>query len=270
LVLVTSRFVVINLPKTGSSFVRQVIKRIYARRRWRWRADRFLKELMLPRTRYAGVDQHGWVSQIPNAYRHLPIVSVVRNPYERMVSDYDFRWWADHPNLPAEELQRRFPHFPDLSFDEFAEFWDVKATQRLNGENPLGLGFQTVQFVNFFFLNYGRALSSLGDDYVESGAFREDMADVTFLRQERLRDELAAWLQRFDFSEAEVELCRTYPLVNPTIGGMADRRSLWTEKAIATARTRERFLFQMLAQLGVDYQAPSLPNPARTESETVS
>lgn len=263
--LITSQFVVLNLPKTGSSFVREVIKRIYARRRWRWRADRFLKELMLPRGggRYPGVDQHGWATQVPAAYRHLPLVSVVRSPYERLLSVYEFRWWADHPNLPVAELVRHFPHFPELTLEDFIRLWDWEVTDRLGGSNPLGLGHQTVQFVNFFFRDPQRALRSLSDDYVDSGAFRADMADVTFLRQERLRNELASWLQRFAFAEHEVELCRNHPQVNRTVGGVAPRPSLWTPRALEAVATRERFLLRMLAQLGFPYEAPALPCPVQ-------
>lgn len=266
--LITSQFVVINLPKTGSSFVRKVMKRIYARRRWRWRADHFLKELMLPRGggRYPGVDQHGWASQVPEAYRHLPLLSVLRSPHERLLSVYEFRWWADHPFLPVAKLVQAFPRFPDLTLEEFMRMWDWEATERLGGTNPLGLGHQTVQFVNFFFRDPEWALRSLSDDYVESGAFRADMADVSFLRQERLSDELAAWLDRFGFSESEVELCRKHPLVNRAVGGIAERSALWTERALEAIATRERFLLRMMAQLGFHFEAPRQPGLARREA----
>jgi hypothetical protein len=265
-VLITSQFVLINLPKTGSSFVREVIKRIYARRRWRWRADRYLKELMLPRDggRRSGLSQHGWVSQVPQGYRHLPLVSVIRNPYDRILSIYEYRWWADHPTLPAAQLAREFPRFPNLTLDDFIRMGDLEVAERLDGRNPLGLGRQTVQFVHFFFHDPERALRSLSDDYVESGAFRADMAPITFLRQERLRDELAAMLERFAFAASEVQLCKRLPSINRTLGGVADRHSLWTPHAVEAVATRERFLFRMLAQLGIDYEAPHLVEAGAT------
>ena len=256
--LITSQFVVINLPKTGSSFVRETIKRIYARRRWRWRADRLLKELMLPRSGglYRGVDQHGWMVHVPDAHRHLPLMSVVRNPYDRLLSHYEFRWWANHPDLPVTELVRQFPHFPDLTLDEFMSMHEFEVAKWLDGCNPLGLGHQTVEFVNFFFRNPQRALRMFSDDYVESGAFKADMGDFTFLRQERLRDDLASFLAQFGFTESETQICQRYPAVNRTAGGVHERHSLWTKHALEKIAMRERFLFAMLDQLGISYDAP--------------
>ncbi len=258
--LVTSQFVVLNLPKTGSSFVRKVLKTIYARRRWQWRADRFLKELMLPRraAHIGGVDQHGTFQQIPDAYKHLPAVSVVRNPYEKLLSAYEFTWWKQYPPVPAGRLAEALPSFPDLSLDEFVRMWDLATAHRLGGSNPLELGHQTVQFVNFFFRDPLRVLASLSDDYIESGRWRDDMAEVTFLRQERLADELAELLARFGFSEKEQAICRSHAKVNVTTGGVSDRMSLWTPTAGGYVQRNERYLLQMLNQLGIEYAAPQV------------
>lgn len=259
--LVTSQFVVLNLPKTGSSFVREVLKAIYNKRRWKWGADRMLKEFMLPRLGggVPGVDQHGTFRQIPPRFKHLPVVAAVRNPYSKLLSAYEYRWWAQNPLLPKEELTRRFPHFPELSLDEFVEMWELTALRRLGGSNPLGLGRQTVQFFNFFFRDPPKALASLSDDYVETGAFRDDMAEVTFLKQEKLRDDLAAFLERFGFSPEELEICRRYRSVNKTKGGVSDRSTLWTPNALQSVETSERFMLRMLDHLGISYQPPSPP-----------
>ena len=163
--LITSRFVVLNVPKSGSSFVREVIKTIYAKRQGRkreqhpalrfitarlpdWRpygdvtAREFLKELYVPRIRLrtSGVDQHGLAIQIPPRFRHLPVVSVARNPYDKFLSDYEFRWWAKSPPLPLRQLVEAFPHYPDLSLDEFAELCRLTAAWIMPGGNPRGFG----------------------------------------------------------------------------------------------------------------------------------
>lgn len=259
--IVTSQFVVLNLPKTGSSFVREVLKAIYKKRRWRWGADRMLKEYMLPRLGGAvpGVDQHGTFRQIPARFRHLPVVAAVRNPYSKLLSAYEYRWWAQHPLLPREQIDRHFPHFPDLSLEEFVQLWDLSAVQRLGGSNPLGTGRQTIQFCNFFFRDPDKAIASLSDPYVESGAFKDDMVNVTFLRQEHLREDLAAFLRRFGFSPEELEICHRYGLVNKTTGGVSDRNTLWTPAALESVKTSERFLLRMLDQLGIHYDPPALP-----------
>jgi hypothetical protein len=267
--LVTSQFVLINLPKTGSSFVRKVIKAIYAKRRWRWGADRFLKELMLPPL-YAigrGPDQHGTLQQVPQAYRHLPVVSVVRNPYDKLLSMFEFRWWVAHPFLPLADVKQMFPHFPDLKLDEFIEMIDAHSARTLGGANPHSLGRQTIQFVRFFFNEPERVLSRLSDDYVESGAFRQDMGPVMLLRQERLNAELADFLAGFGYSEDELEICRRHPRVNPTARGVIARDLLWTSEAYEYVAVKERYLLKMIENLGIVYEPPAAAKHGHANSD---
>jgi hypothetical protein len=256
--LITSKFIVLNLPKTGSSFVRSVLKRIYRRRRWRLGSDAFIKELLLPRGggRLPGRDQHGKAFQIPPEYRHLPVVSVIRNPYDKLLSEFEFRWWAEHPSLPVDELKAAFPHFPDLSLDDYVDLLRLGAERRLNGANPRRLGRQTIQFASFFFHDPEQALARLSDDYIRTDAFREDLVDVTLLRQERLNDELACYLHAHGFALKEVALCRTHKPVNVTKAGTQPRRELWTPRARKYVAHEERFLLAMLGRMGISYSPP--------------
>lgn len=81
--LVTDSFVMLNYPKTGSSFARKVIKDLYARQPKSWFRRRWCKELILPNIRTCGADdQHGCYSQIPPQYRNREVMSIVRNPFE--------------------------------------------------------------------------------------------------------------------------------------------------------------------------------------------
>jgi hypothetical protein len=257
--LITSRFVVLNLPKTGSSFVRVVLKRIYRRRRWLLRSDTFLRELLLPRANGSlpGRDQHGTASQIPSIYRHLPAVSVIRNPYDKLLSAYEYRWWAEHPLLPLSELMELFPHYPDLSLDDFVDLWRKTAERRLGGANPTRFGHQTLQFVNFFFREPKDVLARFSDDYVGSGEFLRDMIPLTLLRQDRLREGLAAFLQDHGFTAPELRICLTHKQINVTAARSQPRQSLWTAKALDYVAHDERYLFAMLTRLGLAFSAPA-------------
>ena len=274
--LVTSKFVLLNVPKSGSSFVREVIKAIYAGRSrkgpqflgWtgfqklippnrRTSPDLSLKELILPNIRLKGrpSDQHGTYSQVPREYRHLPVISVVRNPYEKLVSDFEFRWWSKYPPLP--DLQRTFPAFPEISFDEFLQLSDLIATYKMGGRNPLQIGNLTVEFVQFFFPDPKSVLNKISDDYICSSDFIKDMPCLWLLRQECLRDDLEATLSGFGFSEEELEICRRHPRVNETVARADDRAAYWTAPRVSRFNHRERFLLLMLQQLGFSYGPPA-------------
>lgn len=267
--LVAAHFLVLNLPKSGSSFVRAVVKDLYRRRRGRYPAwwphrsgsDRFLKELILPNVRLPGRsrDQHGIAAQIPRRFRDRPIVSVIRDPYAKLVSDYRFRWWATYPPLPPAELARLFPQFPGLSFDEYLRLSDHVAARKVvatTGAGPsTALGNLTVEFVQFFFRDPATALRRMSDDYVASGAFRADMAPVAFLRQERLNEELADFLARHGFAAAEVTSARAHAAVNVTDG--APGAVAWSAWGLAHVADRERHLLAMLAMLGFHYPPPA-------------
>jgi hypothetical protein len=260
--LITSQFVVLNLPKTGSSFVRAVLKKIHLRRRLRLQRDAALVELMMPRqgSRVDGKDQHGTISQIPERYRHLPVMSVVRNPYDKLMSAYLYRWWTEHPPMPVDELRRALPTFPDLTLDQFVAMWGLAVRQRLGCSVEPEIGHQTLQFVRFFFRNPETAISRLSDEYVQAEAFKDEMGPVTLLRQEALRYEFAAFLGAFGYTVAETALCRRHQPVNVTQGS-AGGKAEWTPEALAYVSEKERHLLGMLRKLGISYDPPSQPAP---------
>ena len=271
--LITSRFVVINVPKSGSSFVRSAIKAVYDRRFRRhpirryinklctWspaaETDFFLKELILPNTRLPGrpKDQHGVALQIPQKYRDRDVVSVIRNPYEKIVSEYRFRWWATFPPMPVDRLQALFPDFPDLSFDQFLGLSDHIADVKMAGQNEIAIGNMTVEFVQFFFRNPFNVLRRLSEEYVRSGDFRADMIDTHFLRQECLNDDLAGFLSDHGFDAEDVQLCRDHDRVNVTVNDAAEHVA-WTRWALDHFIRSERHLLSMLDTLGFTYALP--------------
>jgi hypothetical protein len=273
--LITSRFVVINVPKSGSSFVRSAIKAIYGRRCRRhpisryidrlWipsltaKTDCFLKELILPNTRLPGRprDQHGVAAQIPQRYRDRKIVSVIRNPYEKIVSEYRFRWWATFPPMPVDRLRALLPDFPDLSFDQFLGLSDHIADAKMGGQNDAAIGNMTVEFVQFFFRDPPDVLRRLSEEYVRSGDFRADMIDTHFLRQECLNDDLAGFLSGHGFDAEEVQLCRDHDPVNVTVNALVEH-VVWTRWALEHFARSERYLLSMLEALDFAYALPTV------------
>jgi hypothetical protein len=264
-VILCDRLVLLNYPRTGSTFVREVLREAFghagsglgARLRRRLDRGRF-RELALPITRTASAEragrrsQHGALSQIPATHAHLPVVSVWRHPLDRVVSQYEHGFWREHPPGEPAAVRARFPRFPDLDFGEYLalqqEFGraDVLRGRRLEAE----VGPDTLHFVRFFARDPEGALDRLDDAAVDSGALRAELAPVRFLRFERLAEELAALLVELGFPPAEVRHLADAPPVNAA----ASRRGRpWTEyftpELEAAHRRSERFLHRLQEEL---------------------
>lgn len=265
--LITNHFVVLNFPKTGSSFVREVIKEIYNKRLNKTLIERvliklqikerdFIKEILMPRF---GIpddkDQHGNYFQIPEKYRNKKIVAVIRNPYLRFESQYKFKWWAKNTSTDADCLNK-FPSFPNLSIDDYFEFQlsQVSVQKELFGiPQNLNIGYQTIRFIYMFFKNPAEIFPKLTNNYFESGSYLNDIAEVKFLRQENLNEELAMFLSNYNFSKYELDFVRQYKKVNVSNSYKSSNESQLTKKTIENIRVNEHFLFKMLSDLGFNY-----------------
>ncbi len=276
--LITDQFVMLNLPKTGSTFARTVVKELYARRlgkRARW--DVILQklfphkrltyeEILLPKIKVIGVarepDQHGTHSQIPNKYQNRTVVSIVRNPYSRFISDYKFRFWEKYPPTNNTIIFEHFPHFPDLTLDDYVKLDELDVIYgRFNGKKPNArVGAQTVQFIQMFFKNPQSILEHLTDEYLDSDRIFDDMADIVFLRQESLNDDLSNFLLNIGFTNEETAYVQSRERVNITKASHPNRDILWTPRSLTYIRENERMLFRILESKGIVYKEPQLNN----------
>jgi len=232
--IITNDFVMINFPKTGSSFAREVIKKVYGQKSSLVHKALFSVglrnsgyiELMLPNIHNAthkfrgkhAKGQHGLLSQIPEKYKGKPVVSIVRNPFSRYVSGYQFKWWEKYPPESEEVIAKKYPHFPDLSFQEFYDMMhDFGRKNRLKGVKPkIDLGIYTIQFIQFFFDNPTEILNKIDDDYIEQELFREDMGNIEFIRQENLNEDLKEFLLGVGANTDELRFLDTMERVNVT------------------------------------------------------
>lgn len=265
--LITDSFVMLNYPKSGSTFARTLIKDIYQKRLEKYHpgeADLFIKELVLPDISLTGVpvkpNQHGTYRQIPKEFRDREVVSVIRDPYSRFLSRYLFGWWAKNPIISPQLLTRHFPGFPELSLDEFVKLNELsKLEGRFKGRSiEAHVGNQTVQFIQMFFKDPDRVLENISDEYLDSDDIFHDLAPIRFLRQEYLNEDLANFLQDKGFSEEEVELVRSRERINVTDSDVKDKVDLWTPDSIDYIRYFDRMIFRIMDKYDIAYSAPDV------------
>lgn len=245
--ILTPDFVYIHHPKTGGTFVTSVLSRLYGQSG----AD------------VTDIVKHGTCNDIPEEHRGKPIVSAIRNPYDRYVSQYRFAWWKLHPDLFCGETAMRalHPHHPDLSFAEFIHLANTlfvnchqgKPTGFVNTNFPPGRGpgWHTEQFVRFYFREPREVFAGLTAKSFDDGSFRQGMYDVRFLPVERLNDALHDLLLGYGHAPEDVAFIRSAEKIFPVEGGRerGDRwQDYYTPEIRDTVRTRERLLFELFPE----------------------
>ena len=266
--LITDNFVLLNLPKTGSTFACTVIKSIYLSRIKQTLLNKILLFLKLKNPGYLELEmahasvrghknQHGSYYQIPREHQHKTIASIIRNPYDRFESEYSFRWWIKHPLVDLEIIKRRLPNYPEISLEEYTVYREMVADYLKNQYSiplELNIGVQTILFLRMFLKDPLVIFPGLTQDYFDSKEYLGDLATVHFMKQESLKDDLKLFLSQYNFSNEELEIIKNHRKVNVT-KRIINKEQL-SPKAIEHVRQSENKFFNILSDLGFDY----LPN----------
>ncbi len=248
----TRKFVFIHMPKTGGTFVTAVLKRLAGNPRRGGYLGRLAQRWGNPP--FIDRRKHGTVNDIPGPWRDRPILSVIRNPYDRLVSYFEFNWWKTDPPryVDFRELRRRFPAWPEVKFPEFYEGFQLFQKLKAPGLPPeKRLGTLTENFVRFYFRDPERAFPRIDDAYIAARGWEKDMAPVRFLRMEHLNGDLYDALVEHGWPAEEVEfiLCLGRILPEHSKKGPRPRwADYYTPELKAKVRERERLLFAMFPE----------------------
>lgn len=268
--LLTDKFVYIHSPKTGGSFVTNRLFKLHEP----------MGELPQPEetietgveTNWGGIIdtakeglQHNTCREIPFGFRQKPMVSTIRNPYDRYVSGYMYGWWKRFPEKFApdvEAVSKAFPNYPDLSFDDYVrisnEFnpFSKIPTPYLDPNRPIGQ--RTYETIKFFFKDEPETIfAKLTEDYIVSGLYQQDMFPVRFLRMENLNRALYNFLVEVGYPEDRVQFILDSEKIMPGIqeGTIPRADGSWqdyyTPELKAYVRQRDRFVFQMFPEYDV-------------------
>lgn len=255
--LITDRFVMINFPKTGSSFARSVLKELHRPKGFQkvlarlGMAKSTLNELLLPVIWFKDAgwnypNQHGVYTQVPAADRGKRIMTVVRDPLQRMVSAYEFRHWARYPGNNEAAIRARFPHFPDLSFEEFMEMNDrIILPSRMPDGVQVDIGLATYQQIQYYAKDPVATLLGLRPDTDLARDRALHFPEVTYLHTEGLSRELHAFLLEMGYPEKDLAFILSKPKENVT---ERSRPAYLTPAMVEQARQRDRFFYQLFPE----------------------
>lgn len=255
--IITDRFVFVHHPKTGETLVTSALLRIHGLPL----EAGGLRDKMhtVFETSHGQVimrgPKHYACKDIPAAHRGQKVLGVVRNPYDRYVSSYEYGWWKEPEYLEqyrdkTKDLDQLYPGFPDISFRDFLDFQNLR--QKAAGSD---VGSETVAFIRRYFKEPRRVLANLREDDFSSGRYRQDMFDVHFLRTDCLNQGLHAFLLAVGYPAGEIafllELGKILPGIPAEVRPRLDptsREAYCTPESQALMRHRERHLFTLFPE----------------------
>jgi len=280
---ITDDFVYIHYPKTGGTFVTDVLKQLYRRKS----KSRFLNKVIPRRAHkrvktgggwnpfhvgYFETNKHGTCDEIPPEHRHKPVVSNIRSPYSRYVSHYEFAYWKDHVEeeftpLKLDEIREQFPHFPDLTFEEYVDLWNniwlPRKTSTIYSSTLDQIGIETFEFVRFFFKNPDPILVEMHENYnrfIEAKTYLSDMFDVHFLRTHNLNEDLYNLMSHFGWKTSDIEFVLYMDRICPEEPDRKEKipwETYYSDKLKHSVRTKERFLFDLFPDMATWQESQS-------------
>ncbi|MEX2409819.1 MAG: hypothetical protein WD607_00365 [Candidatus Paceibacterota bacterium] len=258
--LITDSFLMLNLPKTGSTFARKVIKKAYGefepslKDKVKWKlglTEKKVKELFLENlmvNHRNDKTQHGIYDQIPDEYKNsdYEIVSIMRDPFTAYISRYNFKFWQKvrHPNTDLGK--NKFPHFPDLTLSEYIDFCNMDHSHRLQGvtlNKGVSLGQLSLQYIQMFSKEHKKVLPMINKTFLNSDEMKDYFPNITFLKTENLNNDLFQFLSSKGVSKENLAFLRTERKIN--VSTTKKYKDYLTKDIVDKIMDLEWFLFSL-------------------------
>jgi len=109
--IITDRFVFLHVPKTGGTFVTSILEELHSK----------TEDYHFDTAKENDSDKHSLLGAIPDKEINKPVLVCVRDPFDHLISMYEFKWWYEDKDgfFLHKKVKEKFPSFPELSFEEF-------------------------------------------------------------------------------------------------------------------------------------------------------
>ena len=260
--LVNDDFILLNLPKTGSSFTRKVLKEVHEKIKWdipyrlrKGSKKPILNELLLPNIRaefaVLNKDQHGTYQQIPKEYLNSDrkVISVFRDPVEAYISRYYFqsyKWVAKNNVEFSSLLTNKIPSFPEISFDEylnqFTEIYLEEGFKKMGIPVNKNIGLLTFQFIHFFAKDPIAFFSTIQKQPLIEIELNQYFPNIHFLFNETLAEDIYNCLHEFGYADRHIRFIKNANKENVTKREKSNKELLTIEN-LKTIQQKDELLY---------------------------
>jgi len=252
--IITESFVWINFPKTASTFVRECLRELYTIPWWnlakkrrfkgRWMKEIDVRNIRSKNPSRAGKPTpHGMLRQIPPEFSHLPVVTALRCPAERLVSLFNYGDWKKNEAIPfsLEEIKLHFPSFPNLSFEMFIEYlkFYYLNCKLIVGNNLVSIGPQSWDLLDFFYTE-----TNHDPNILNFNSFKEIEAlfsNVTILGSEKINKSLHHFLHEQQHYQRDIQFILDKKKVNVSSNICSYQNNDYQKKIL-----NDEYLFDMI------------------------
>jgi len=256
--IITDKLVFLHSPKTGGTFVSEVLKKLQRRLSAKYSQPKpkykDLRLLIFDLHNFRlHLTQHINYCRIPVKYKTRPILGCVRNPCDRYVSQYEFRNWERNPPVKKRYILKAFPNYPELTFGEYLEFTntiEIKA-RRYAKELKADIGIYTFHFIQMYFKDPRKVFNKIDEDYINSEAYKDDMPNIIFLRTENLNGDLYRALLSLGYDEEDIAFILNEEKILPDSGRRRadqDWKKYYNPELLNYVKRKERFLFKLFPE----------------------
>ena len=264
--IITDDFVMINFPKTGSTFARKMIQDIHCYNKYNFIEKFFYKIKFVKKpffqiletpnirnssNKYKFMDEHGIYKQVPEIHKHKRLMTIKRDVFSRYISMYEFKDWQRAPWLNEKELKVKFDNYPDISFHDFVTLIiENNQIERLPDINKkLLIGPTTAQFILFYFKEPFKILNTIDEAYIQSDNYKNDMINITFLDQGKLNQELYDFLLSVGYKKNKIKFILEAQKINNSTPKGKTINDYFTKDLYDYISYHERFLLKIMEDL---------------------
>lgn len=253
------------MPKTGGTYVHGMFKKIIAdfkkKKPMKWYVNRIGYWLGFSKPIYQKLNnvtyfdypnknvngQHAGIAYISKQYKNLPIISVKRNPIEKFVSAYYYRWWERFPSLPIAELKELYPHYPEISIEEYFDLAYNHIMRRFFKEGYReNIGVLSWQFIRMYSIDpltvYENISKKNYSEFIE-----KYFVDVRFFEMDNLSSEFENYIKSTHFSDYS-DYFRTKDRIYPPGSNPKKRREPISDALIDKIKKKEWLLFKFFPE----------------------